>query len=336
LRKKPFYGKKVEIKMKKGLLVACVLFILTACSSKPQSAETIRVVLDWTPNTNHTGLYVAQSLGYYEKSGLTVEILQPPEDGALALLGAGKAEFAIDFQESTGPALALEAPLPVTAVAGIISHNTSGIISLKEDGILSPKGLEGKRFSCWSSPLVDAIMRKIVTEDGGDIDKVTTLPNTVTDVVSALSADVDAVWIYAAWDGIATELSGLETNYFDFATLDPVLDFYTPILVANNTFLKDHPTTAKAFLDATSRGYQYAIENPEQAGQILLKAAPELSEDLVLASQAYLADKYQGDAKRWGEIDPVRWAGFYGWMYDQGLLERDIRNEGFSNEYLPG
>ena len=101
--------------------------------------EKVTVVLDWTPNTNHTGMYVALEKGYYEDSGLDVEIIQPPEGGALSLVAANKAQFAVTFQEEIGPALAAENALPVTAIATIIDHNLSGIISLKEKGIDSPK-----------------------------------------------------------------------------------------------------------------------------------------------------------------------------------------------------
>ena len=100
--------------------------------------EKITFVLDWTPNTNHTGLYVAEEKGYFEDAGVDVEIVQPPEDGASALVASGKAQFGIDFQDSIAPAFASDDPLPVTAVATLIQHNTSGIIS--RNSILLPNG----------------------------------------------------------------------------------------------------------------------------------------------------------------------------------------------------
>ena len=92
---------------------------------------------------------------------------------------------------------------------------------------------------------------------------------------------MDAIWIFYAWAGVKTELEGLETDYFAFADLDSVFDFYTPVIIANNTFLAEEPETARAFLDAVSRGYEFAIEHPQEAGEILCKAAPELDPDLV-------------------------------------------------------
>jgi len=295
----------------------------------------VRFVLDWTPNTNHTGLYVAREKGWFDEENLTVEILQPPEDGAVMLLASGSAEFAVDFQESLGPAIAGSDPLPVVAVAAVINHNTSGILSLKQTGITSPSDLTGKRFATWGTEVADAIIRQVVEADGGNFEEVSIIPNLATDAISALQTDIDAIWVYYAWDGIAAEVFGLETNYQDFGRLDPALDFYTPVILANTDYTANKPDEVKAFLRALSRGYAFAAENPGEAADILLACAPELDANLVRRSQSYLAPRYQDDAPRWGEIDPVRWDAFYGWMFEKGLLETDIRGQGFTNDYLP-
>ena len=116
-------------------------------TSENKNLEKVTVVLDWTPNTNHTGLYVAKEKGYFEDAGLDVEIQQPPEDGATLMVSSGKAQFGIDFQEYLAPAFKPGEEMNVSAVAAIIQHNTSGLISLKEKGIDSPKKLEGKTYS---------------------------------------------------------------------------------------------------------------------------------------------------------------------------------------------
>ncbi|MDR2662890.1 MAG: ABC transporter substrate-binding protein [Treponema sp.] len=297
--------------------------------------ETIRFVLDWSPNTNHTGLYAAQDRGWFSEEGLAVEILSPPEDGALLLLGSGRAEFAVDFQESLGPAIAREDPLPVQAVAAVISHNTSGLMSLKSAGIKRPRDLPGKRFASWETPLVTAVIRDIVERDGGDFAAVKMIPNNAVDAFSALETDVDSIWIYYAWDGIAAEIRGTDIDFLDLGKINPQLDFYTPVIVVNTRWAAAHPETVKRFLRALSRGYDFAMANPGEAAEILLKYAPELDAGLVRRSQDYLASRYRGDAPRWGEIDEKRWGGFYRWMYERQLLEKDIGSGGFTNEYLP-
>ena len=294
-------------------------------------------MLDWTPNTNHTGLYVAQEKGYFEDEGLEVEIVQPPEDGADALVASGKAQFGISFQDTMAPGVVGEDALPTTAVAAVVQHNTSGIISRKGEGMDTPKGLEGKKYATWDAPIEKAMMENVVEADGGDFSKVELIPSTVTDEVSALeSKSVDAIWIFYAWAGVATEVAGLETDYFAFKDINPAFDYYTPVIIGNNEFLEKEPETAKKFLSAVKKGYEDAIEDPDGAAEILCEAAPDLDQELVKASQEYLKDQYIADADRWGYIDPDRWNLFYNWLNENGLTENEIpENTGFSNEYLP-
>ncbi len=297
--------------------------------------KEVTVVLDWTPNTNHTGMYVAQDKGYYEKEGLNVSIVQPPEDGALALVASGKAQFAVDFQESLAAALTADAPLPVTAVAAIVDHNTSGIVSMKDKGIDSFKNMEGKKYATWNTPVEQAIIRQVMEAQGGDFDKVEKIPSTVTDAASAIQTNIDAVWVYEGWDLVAIQLAGLDYNFIKFSDVEPVLDFYTPVLVANNDFLQNDPETAKKFMAATAKGYEFAIANPEEAAEILVAAVPELSGDMIQTSQNFLAGEYKAEKPNWGTIDPERWTAFYDWMFEKGLIPTALGSKGFTNEYLP-
>ena len=335
--------KKWTYRLLAGALTLGLAASLTACGPKDQDGEKdlekITFVLDWTPNTNHTGIYVAMANGYFEEAGLEVEVVQPPEDVAEVLVASGKAQFGVSFQDYIAPGLIGDDPLPITAVAAVIQHNTSGIISRAGEGMDTPKGLEGHKYATWDLPVEKATIAQVMKADGGDFDKVELIPSTVTDEVSALqSKSVDAIWIYYAWAGVACQVAGLDTDYFAFADIDPVFDYYTPVIIGNNTYLEEHPDQAKAFVAAMSRGYQYAMENPEKAAQILMDAAPELksNEELVVASQKYLADKYQAEADRWGEFDAARWSAFFTWLNDNQLLEGTVDpNAGFTNDYLP-
>lgn len=327
--------------MKKIIALIMVLILalsLVACSAK-NDGQTITIVLDWTPNTNHTGIYVAKAKGYFEQAGLNVEIVQPVEDSAEALVASGKAQFGVSFQDSLAPNFASSSPMPITAVAAIIQHNTSGIISLAEKGIDTPKGLEGKKYATWDMEVEKATIRDVMKADGGNFDLVELIPSTVTDEVSALkSGSVDAIWIFYGWAGVACENAGLDTNYFEFADIDPVFDYYTPVIIGNNAWMSENPDKARAFLSALSKGYNYAVENPEAAADILMDAVPELksNSELVYESQKYLSKEYIADAESWGEFDKERWASFYKWLNDNNLMENKLDPYyGFTNEYLP-
>ena len=325
-----------------ALLLAFVL-VCAAASASAEAAplKTIVFCLEWTPNTNHTGVYAAQALGYYREAGLDVKIVQPPENGATLMCAAGQAQFAVDGQDTLAASLDLEHPLGVTAVAAILQHNTSGILSRAGDGITSAGGMEGRVYATWESPVELAMLRYCMEKENADFDKVKLIPNNITDEPAALAAhQTDAVWVFYGWSGINAELSGVACDYWDFASLSADLDYYTPMIVANNDFLASEPDTARAFLAATAKGYRYAAEHPREAADMLIEGdttgSLTDSRDLVYASQEWLADKYIADAPAWGYISPERWDAFYGWLYANQLSVRDLRGTGFSNDYLPG
>lgn len=321
------------------MMINCLAF--AGCSKKDSDLNSDKVrkltlVLDWTPNTNHTGIYVAMEKGYFAEEGIEVSVVQPPEGGAEVLVASGKAEFGISFQDTMAPAIIGEEALDITAVAALIQHNTSGIISRKGEGMDRPRGMEGKSYSTWNGSIEIAMLDNVVTADGGDFSKVELIPSTVTDEVSALTTkSTDSIWIFYGWAGVKMELEGIETDYFAFKDINPVFDYYSPVVIANNDFLAEESEYAKGFLRALKKGYEYAIDNPEEAAKILCDNASELDYDLVVASQKYLAKEYKAEVEQWGYIDPVRWNGFYNWLNDEGLVEEAIpENTGFSNEYL--
>ena len=325
--------------MKKRFLALLLVltFALTACNSGGKGdVQKLTLVLDYTPNTNHTGIYVAQEKGFFKEKGIELEIIQPPEDGAPSLVAAGKAQLGIDYQDTIAPAYAMDQALPVTNIAALVQHNTSGIVSLKGNGIDRPKGLEGKKYATWGMEVEQSMIKNVVEKDGGDFSKVQLVPSNVTDVFTGLQNDIDAVWIFYGWDGVAAKVKGVDIDYFAFKDINPVFDYYTPTIIANNDFLKENPQVAKDFLAAVKQGYEFAIESPEEAAEILLKASPELDKDIVLESQKYLKDQYIADAKKWGYIEADRWNAFYAWLFENKLIEKEIPKDfGFTNEYLP-
>lgn len=334
------------------LLAVTFIFGLCACSADKKDDDStaqgdtkkttdITFCLDWTPNTNHTGLYVALQKGYYKDLGLNVTIVQPPDNSsATQACSAGQAQFAIEAQDTLAPALISDTPMDVTAVAALIQHNTSGIMSLKGQGMDTPKGLTGNTYLTWDSPTELAIMKNVVNNDKGDWSKVKTIPNTVTDEANDVKQNPDhAIWVFYAWGGINSKVNKIDTDFFYFKDLNETFDYYTPVIIANNTFLKENPQAAKDFLTATRKGYEYAIENPEKAAQILIDSddtgALTGSEELVVESQKWLSNEYISDAKQWGYIDPARWNAFYNWLNEEKLVEKEIaENTGFTNDYL--
>lgn len=334
-----------------ALILASVMILgLAACNGNTEGSKNssnsakkdITICLDWTPNTNHTGLYVALKKGYYEDAGLNVSIVQPPENsGATQACAAGQAQFAIEAQDTLAAAFTSDTPLDVTAVAAVLQHNTSGIMSKAGSGMDKPSGLTGNTYLTWDSPIELAIMKNVVNNDGGDWYKVTLEPNVVTDEAQDVNVNPDhAIWVFYGWGGINAKVNNVDVDYFYFKDIDPIFDYYTPVIIANNKFLNDDPDTAKAFLAASQKGYRYAVENPDESAQILIDSDETGSlvgsEELINESQKWISKQYIADADNWGYIDSSRWNNFYSWLWDNQLIEKQIEKDfGFTNEYLP-
>lgn len=326
------------------LLCVVMLVSLAACAGdqtdKTEDLQKITLSLDWTPNTNHTGIYVALAKGYFTEAGLDVTVVQPPESGAAAMCAAGQAQFAIDAQDTIASAFTSDEPLGVTAVAALVQHNTSGIISRKGEGMDRPKGMENHTYSTWDSPIELAMLKTVMEKDGGDFKKVNLIPNNITDEAGALrEKQTDAIWVFYGWGGISAKLTGLDFDYFNFTDIDPVFDYYTPILIANNAYIEQNPETTKALLAALKKGYEYAIANPEEAAQILVDGdttgSLKDSLELVTESQKWLSTQYKAEVEQWGYIDPARWDGFYAWLWENGLIEKELpAGTGYTNAYL--
>lgn len=308
----------------------------SSAKSAPKSARKITFCLDYTPNTNHTGIYVAQAKGYFKDEGLTVKVVQPADGTAEAMIGSGQAQLGVSYQDYIANALSSKNPVAIEAVAAIIQHNTSGIMSRKADGITSAKKMEGHTYATWSMPVEQATIKQVMESDGGDFSKLKMVPYEVDDEVAGLKANMfDCVWVYEGWAVQNAKVQHFDVNYFSFVDMDKVFDFYTPVIAANDDFAKKYPDVVKAFVRAAKRGYEYAIKHPKAAGDILLDAAPELSSDLVQASAKYLAKQYQADAKSWGVIDKLRWDTYFKWLNEKNLVENKLdENSGWTMDYL--
>ncbi len=319
-------------------MVVISILLLTACSAggaEKDKLKKVSVVLDWTPNTNHTGLYVAKEKGYFEKQGLDVDIIMPGEAGADQLVASGKADFGVGYQEGVTQARVQD--VPIVSIAAIIQHNTSGFAAPKNKGITKPEDFEGKTYGGWGSPVEEAVMGSIMKQEGADVKKVNFVNMGDTDFFTAVKRDIDFAWIFYGWTGIEAELRGEELDMMYVKDYSDKLDYYTPVLTTNESHIKDDPDTVKAFLKAATEGYEYSIEHPDEAGKILLKEAPDLDEELVMKSQEWLAPKYKDDAERWGEQKAEVWKNYADWMFDNGLLEKKLDSQkAYTNEFLPG
>lgn len=331
-------------KKKIGGVLISIIFIGAICGfllhntpkAKVKGLQKITVLLDWVPNTNHTGIYVAQDKGYFKEEGLDVKIIQPSDGGCADLVAAGKGEFGISYQEEVTYARTSTTPLPIIAIAAILQHNTSGFASPKTKNIVTPKDFEGKKYGGWGSPSETAILKAIMEKSGANFSKLKMVNIGASDFFSSVQRDVDFSWIYYGWDGIAAGIKKMPINFIKLTDLDKNLDYYTPLIITNENIVKNNPELAKKFLRAVSKGYNYCITNPKSAVLSLLKYAPQTDKKIAIASAVYLAKEYKAEAPRWGEMKDSIWANYSNWMFQKGLLKNklDIKNA-YTNRFLP-
>jgi ABC-type nitrate/sulfonate/bicarbonate transport system substrate-binding protein len=329
-----------------------IVALLAGCgstSTEPAAYKgapaTVRLALDWTPNTNHTGIYVAQQRGWYRQQGIDLQLLPYSADVAPEqLVSTGKADFAISFTEAVASSRA--AGIPLVSVAAIIQHNTSALVSLKSSGLDTVASLAGKRYAGFGAPYEVPVIQKVL---GCNHAKSTKFQNVTTqlDPINALkSKQFDFAWIYMGWEGVQAQRASVALNVFPITSYC-VPDSYSPVIVSTQAYLAANQAVAQRFLAATAQGYDYAIAHPQEAAKALIAVAPAGTFDdtgLVTASQLYLSPRYAEGAKCWGQQTLAAWTNYPKFMYQSASLF-DAKGDpltappnyaaAFTNQYLP-
>jgi ABC-type nitrate/sulfonate/bicarbonate transport system substrate-binding protein len=294
---------------------------------------TVNLILDWFPNTNHSGLYLARAKGWYEQQGVELNIQVPSDPSAsMKLVGAGQAELGINYQ--AGVEIARAQNVPVVSVAALLQHNTAAYAAKAGKNITRPKDFEGKRFGTSGLAQIEPTLRTVMKCDNADFSKVE-MVNVGQRLSPALLADqVDVIPSLPAWEGVDLELKGNQLTYVPQLKWC-VPDVYTILFMASETAIKEKPEAIRRFLAATTQGYEHAAKNPAEAAEVLLKAAPELDPTLVKKSQEILSTQYVADAPRWGVQKLEQWKAHADWMAENKLIAAPIdASKAFTNDFL--
>lgn len=289
----------------------------------------IKVVLDWFANTNHTGFLLAEKRGYFAQAGLDVEI-DGEVHGVMDLHGA---DMVLGPQISMLDCMARG--VEMTAVAVLTQRCDSGIVSLKESGITSPRKLEGKRLTHWAPRWFHGVIGEAVRIDGGDYSKVRLVPMDVGDIVATLGTTADATWVYENWENQELIEAGKEINFINLADVDPLFDFCAPCMAATHQILRERPEDVRAFLAALDRAYIEVAHDPEGTVLEVKEGLPKVSDALLVRSQKHLAPLLLNEKGHWGTMRPERWERMADWLVANGYYDHR-RSDEYTNEYLPG
>lgn len=303
------------------LLVALLLGVSGCAASGQAGADRpIRVALDWTPNTNHLGLFAAQQAGYFREAGLDVEFLPYNATSPDTLVGAGAADFGISFQDSFTYSKAAGAD--ITSVMAILQHWASAIaVRADRTDIRSPRDLDGKIYAGFGGPGEVPKMQAVIRADGGRGEFRTEVLDTAAyEALYAGRADFTEPFLNV--EGIEATLRNEPLKTFRYTDYG-FPDAYNVLLAGNSTWLRENPDRARAFVQAVQRGYALAAEKPAEAARMLKEANPAAftSDALVDQGAQMLARDFLRDEQgRIGYQSAQRWEGFSGFLYDTGTV----------------
>lgn len=319
--------------MRKLIFMILIMMLILTSSA---AAEEIDFLLDWVPNTNHTGLFVAEEMGWFAEEDIEVNFIQPGTNMSVEqVVGAGRADLGISFQEWVTPARIQG--VPIVSLAAVIQHNTSGFAVLAEKDVETPADLSGLEYGGWGMDIEKAIIESMVEGSGGDFSEIDFVNIGSGDLLSMLDSNkFDFTWIFYAADGIQAEMRDIDLNIFmleDYQEYIP--DYYTPVIISSAEMIDEKPELLNSFMQVVKRGYEYAAENPEEAAEILHKKAPENSLEFLIKSQQWLSPRYIDDAPYWGHQKLEVWEEFAEWMYEQELITEKFEAEkAFTNQFL--
>lgn len=297
----------------------------------------VTVVLDWTPNTNHSGIYLALRDGLYRDAGLDVRIVEPDQGGSIAPLAAGRADFAFSYSEEVLPRRAQGTP--IVSIAAVLQRNTSSLIAPSDRSVTRPRDLEGKRYAGYGGPIERPLIDALVRCDGGDPTKVRFVEvGNVDYAVGFRRKAYDVVWAFDGWDVIRLR-DVAETPVTTIPLRDSrcVPNWYTPVIVTTEDRLADQPELVRRFMAATAAGYEKASRDPSAAAAAIKDAVPESDRTLLEASSRFLAPFYLDDAGRFGTQDPDVWMGFNRFLRSNALPAPAASElpQAFTNSVLP-
>lgn len=311
---------KLRLILAAAAAAALLLVSLVATACGEDDPDLIRVQLDWTPNTNHTGLYVAQAKGWYADEGVTVEILPFSGTSGDLLVAEGAADVAFSF--ATVVPFSRAQGLDVVSIAAVLQKSPTEIAVLEDGPITRLRDMDGQLYAGWGLPYEEPQWRTVIQADGGEgTAELVVLDTGAYDAL--LAGRVQAVEIFVTWEGLDWDRQGIKYRTWRHADFG-VPDRPAVLLVTSAETLAGKEDALIRFMRATLKGYEFAVVNPDEAGELLIDTAGEDAfpdPELVFASARLLADEYYLAADgRWGSQTLDQWSGYPGWLYANGLL----------------
>jgi NitT/TauT family transport system substrate-binding protein/putative hydroxymethylpyrimidine transport system substrate-binding protein len=291
------------------------------------------LVLDFVPNAVHTGIYCALENGYYDENSVELEIVEPTSTSdTLKLIDQGRAAFGIADGIDVGQQI--DRGLSAKAIMAVVQRPLGGVITLAEAGIRSPRDLEGRTVGVTGVPSDGAVLDTVVSDDGGDPAAVGDVTIGFNTVPALRSGRVDAITGYPPADGTALEQRGEAVRSF---VLDEWGGPRYPGLVVFSTreTIERDRELMRAFVEATVRGYEDTLDDPERCLDALIAAVPEIDPELAEAQLDAYLPLFESGGRRYGLLEPRRIGELLRFLRDTGLAREPISARRYAtNEFV--
>ena len=313
--------------------VICLMFLIScgilltgqigtyADSHQKGEMEKVTLLLDWFPNVDHAPLYVAQENKTFAKHGLEVELLWGGDpDAPLKLVAAGEYPFAVSYQQSVTIARASEEVLPVKSIGLLVEHPLNTITFLKKTGIKTPADFKGRKIGYTVAPL-DVLLFNAIAANAGLAEDDYELINVGTNILAPLlSGQIDAViGPFRNYEINLLKLEGAEAGYFALEK-HGIPDYYELVIITNDTYLENHPETAKKLMMAIEEAIGFTKENPDDALRLFFKANPDAKKELEELAFRDTLDVFATTQVQSAE----KWDAFAKFAYEKGLISKTV------------
>lgn len=299
--------------------------------------QTLRIALDWTPNINHIGIFIAKELGFYKEKGINLEIISPLDDNYELTPGKKLENDVSDFSiapfETVISLNNKKNRVEAVAIFALLQEDLSSIASLKISRLKTPKSLDGKIYASYKARYEDKIVSELVKKDGGKGAFKIEYPEKLGIWNTLLEGKADATWIFDNWEGVEAESKKIELNKWSLKNYD-IPYGYSPVIIAKKDKIKSSINEYKAFIEATKKGYLFAAENKIEATELLKKYLTDYDKKNVNLERALeLSIPFFGDKKTCGKMNLERIELFVNWIIERKLENEIIKDqELFSNE----
>jgi putative hydroxymethylpyrimidine transport system substrate-binding protein len=293
-------------------------------SLRAQETRSLSLALDWYPNSNHAGIFLAQQEGWFAEAGIALDPYTPSDPTTvLQTVGAGRDDYGISYQ--TDVLLARDQGVPVVSVAAFVQHPLVTVMALQTSGIATPADLAGKTIGYPGIPSQAAFLATMLEQEGLTTDDVTLINIGFSLLPALISGQADAVlggfWTH---ETILAEREGYPVNVMRVEEWG-VPDYYELVLVTSEATIADRPEEVTQLLGVLQRGYVAAIDRPDDALAALTEAYPELDveveqEGIALLSEVWLPE----EPPIFGHQDPERWVDYAAWMVSRELISPEL------------